>query len=141
MNEEQHSALALTEADAHALLRRAIRIIVIFGVLASLALWVGSGWRNAAMLATGAAISVASLYEWQRMIRIVNSRLGGDGEGQKMSASAAVMVLFFLLRLLVFAGAIYVSLKCFQGSAVALLCGLGLAVLATLWEALRLLRN
>ena len=138
-NEEQHSALSLTEADAHALLRRAIRIIVIFGVLASLALWIGSGWRNAAMLATGAAISAASLFEWQRMIRIVNAQLGG--EGQKGTAGAAFLVLFFLLRLLVFAVAIYVSLKCFRGSAVALLCGLGLAVLATLWEALRLLRN
>jgi hypothetical protein len=138
-NEEQHPALSLTEADAHAMLRRAIRIIVIFGVLASLALWIGSGWRNAAMLATGAAISAASLFEWQRMIRIVNAQLGG--EGQKGTTGAAFLVLFFLLRLLVFAGAIYVSLKCFRGSAVALLCGLGLAVLATLWEALRLLRN
>ena len=39
-------------------------------------------------------------------------------------------VVFFVLRLTVFAGVIYGSLKCFQGSVVALLCGLGLAVLA-----------
>ena len=44
------------------------------------------------------------------------------------------MVSFFLFRLMIFAGAIYGSLKCFQGSAVALLCGLGLAVIAIGWE-------
>jgi hypothetical protein len=53
----------------------------------------------------------------------------------------AIPILFFLFRLMVFAGAIYVSLKCFRGSAIALLCGLGLAVLSLVWEALGLLRN
>jgi hypothetical protein len=52
-----------------------------------------------------------------------------------------VSAVFFVLRLTVFAGAIYVSLKCFRGSLVALLCGLGLALLAMLWEAIRLLRE
>jgi hypothetical protein len=42
---------------------------------------------------------------------------------------------------MVFAGVIYGSLKVFHGSVVALLVGLGLAVLALVWEALRLLRN
>ena len=51
------------------------------------------------------------------------------------------MVLFFVLRLTVFAGVIYGSLKCFHGSVVALLFGLGLAVLTIGWEAIRLLRD
>ena len=51
------------------------------------------------------------------------------------------MVLFFVLRLTVFAGAIYGSLKCFQGSVIALLCGLGLAALAIGFEAIRMLRD
>jgi hypothetical protein len=46
-----------------------------------------------------------------------------------------------VLRLSVFAAAIYVSLKCFRGSAVALLCGLALAALTLVWEALRLHRD
>jgi hypothetical protein len=53
----------------------------------------------------------------------------------------AVAVVFFLFRLIVFAAAIYVSLKCFRGSGVALLFGLALAVLAIVWEAVRLLRE
>jgi hypothetical protein len=36
---------------------------------------------------------------------------------------------------------IYGSLKCFQGSVVALLCGLGLAALTVGWEAVVLLRD
>ncbi len=46
-----------------------------------------------------------------------------------------------MLRLTIFAAAIYGSLKCFQGSAIALLCGLGLAMIAMAWEALRLLKD
>ena len=56
-------------------------------------------------------------------------------------ASAPIVVLFFVLRLTVFAGVIYGSLKCFQGSVAALLFGLGLAVLAIGWEAIRLMRD
>jgi len=132
-----HPLATFTDADLQALLRRATRITITFGVLASLALWISSGWRNAAMLASGAAISVASIFEWKRIIRIVNAAL----DKQQLPGGTAVVVVFFLLRLLVFAGVIYVSLKCFRGSVVSLLCGLGLAVLAVLWEAIRLLRN
>jgi hypothetical protein len=132
-----HPLATFTDADLQALLRRAIRITIIFGVLAALALWISSGWRNAAMLASGAAISVGSIFEWKRIIRIVNAAL----DRKQLPGGTAVVVVFFLLRLAVFAGVIYVSLKCFRGSVVSLLCGLGLAVLAVLWEALRLLRN
>ncbi len=90
-------------------------------------LLVASGWRNAAMLAVGALISAASILEWQRLVRLINARL----DKQKTPRSAPLVVTFFVLRLTVFAGVIYGSLKCFQGSVVALLCGLGLAVVAT----------
>jgi len=53
----------------------------------------------------------------------------------------SIVMLFIAMVLPVFAAAIYGSLKCFQGSVVALLCGLGLAVLATAWESLRLLKD
>jgi hypothetical protein len=137
MTEETHPLASLTDAGLDALLKRAIRITVIFGVLAALAVWKASGWRNAAMLATGAAISAASILEWQRLIHVINAKLD-----QKQAPRGALLAgVFFATRLLVFAGAIYGSLKYLRGSVVALLCGLGLAALATLWEAIRLLRN
>ncbi|HEY1649811.1 MAG TPA: hypothetical protein VGF96_17640 [Terracidiphilus sp.] len=137
MTEETHPLASLTDAGLDALLKRAIRIIVIFGVLASLAVWKASGWRNAAMLATGTAISAASILEWQRLIHFINAKL----DQKQAPRGAAVAALFFVFRLILFAGAIYGSLKCFRGSVIALLCGLGLAVLAIFWEAIRLLRN
>jgi len=54
---------------------------------------------------------------------------------------ALLVALSFVLRLTVFGAAIYVSLKCFRGSTIALLCGLGLALITMAWEALRLLKD
>lgn len=126
-----------TDAGLEALLRRAIRMTIVIGLVAALILWRASGWRNGAMMAVGAAISAASIFEWQRLIRLINAKL----DRKQLSGGAALALVFFLFRLLVFAGVLYGSLKCFHGSVVALLFGLGLAILALLWEALRLLRN
>jgi hypothetical protein len=137
VTEETHPLVALTDEALEALLKRAMRDTLILGLFPALALLFASGWRNAAMLATGALISAASILEWQRLIRLINAKL----DNQKTPRSALVVVGFFVLRLTVFAGVIYGSLKCFQGSVIALLCGLGLAVIAMAWEALRMLKD
>ncbi|MGD0547231.1 MAG: ATP synthase subunit I, partial [Terracidiphilus sp.] len=137
MNQENHPIVDLCFADLDAMLRRALRNTLILGAVAALIVGIGGGWPSAALLAVGALISAASIWEWQRLVRLINARM----DQQKTPASAPVVVVFFVLRLTVFAGVIYGSLKCFHGSIVALLFGLGLAVLAIGWEALRLLRD
>jgi hypothetical protein len=137
MTDETHPLVGLTDAALEALLRRAIRDTLILGLIPTVILLIASGWRNAAMLAEGALISAASILEWQRLIRLINAKL----DKEKTPRSALLVVTFFLLRLAVFGAAIYGSLKCFQGSVVALLCGLCLAVVATAYEALRLLKD
>ncbi len=137
MTEDTHPIAALTDEALHSLLKRAIRYTLILGLVVGLVLLVASGWRNAAMFATGAVISAASILEWQRLIRLFNAKL----DQKKTPRGALAVVGFFVIRLTVFAAAIYGSLKCFQGSAIALLCGLGLAVIALAWEALRLLKD
>ncbi len=127
----------ITDEGVEAMLKRALRIVVILGVLASLVLWKAAGWRDAAMLATGAAISAASIYEWRRLVRFITVKM----DQKQTPRGASIAVLFFIFRLAIFGTAIYVSLKCFRGSGVALLCGLALAVLAITWEGLRLLRE
>lgn len=127
--------LELSNDAAEVMLQRAMRISLILGVISSAILLVASGWRDAAMLLTGALISAASIFEWQRLARVIRAKL----EAEKTPRSAPAVVVFFVLRLILYAGAIYVSLKCFQGSPVALLCGLGLAALTIAWQALRLL--
>jgi len=127
----------ISDELVEALLKRAIRKTLIIGILASAVLWIASGWRNAAMMAIGTAISAASIYEWRRLARWIAAKMGG----KPATRSSFIPVVFFLFRLVIFGGVLYVSLKCFRGSAIALLCGLSLAVLALVWEALGLLRN
>ena len=137
MTEEIPSIAHLTEEDLDALLKRSVRNTVILGLVPALVLLIASGWRNAAMLLTGALISAASLLEWQRLARLMNARM----KRKQAPRGAALAVGFFLVRLLIFAGVIYGSLKCFQGSGIALVCGLSLAVVTLTGEALRMLRS
>lgn len=137
MTDEIHPIAGLTDAALEAMLKRAMRITLLLGLVAAAIVCIASGWRNAAMLAVGAVLSAASILEWQRLIRLFNARL----DKQKAPRGAAAVVAFFVLRLTIFAGVIYGILKCFEGSAVALLCGLGLALVAMVWEALRLLKD
>jgi len=137
MSDELQIFTGITDADLEGLLHRALRNTLIFGLLASLVIWKAATWRDAAMMATGAAISAASILEWRRLARFIAAKM----DKKQTPRGSAFAVVFFVLRLTIFAAAIYVSLKCFRGSAIALLCGLALAVLTLVWEALRLLRN
>ncbi|HUX44083.1 MAG TPA: ATP synthase subunit I [Terracidiphilus sp.] len=137
MTEETKPGAELTDAALEAMLRRAVRNTLILGVIPAVVVLFVSGWRDAAMLASGAAISTASILEWRRLVRFINARLDNQ-KTPKAGASAAV---FFVLRLSIFAGVIYVSLRCFHGSVLALFYGLSLAVATLGWEALRLLRE
>jgi hypothetical protein len=127
MNQGSQQLFDLSDKAAQELLGKALRNTLIVGVLASVAVWVG--------LLTGTLISAASILEWQRLAKVISAAL----DQERIPRSAPGVVVFFVLRLTLYAGAIYGSLKCFQGSIVALLCGLGLAALAILWQAIRLL--
>ena len=135
--QETRPIIDLTPQDLESLFKRAMRNTLILGLVSGLVVAVGGGWRSGAMLVTGTLISAASIWEWQRLVRLINARM----DRQQTPTSATAVVLFFVLRLTIFAGVIYGSLKCFQGSIVAMLFGLCLAVLAIAWEALRLLRD
>ena len=135
MTQKAQSLLELPNDAAEVMLQRALYKTMILGVIASIMVLVASGWRNGLMLMVGALISAASIFEWQRLARVIRAKL----EAEKTPRSAPAVVVFFMLRLVLYGGAIYVSLKCLQGSAVALLCGLGLAAITILWQALRML--
>jgi len=137
MSAETHPLALLDDAALEKLLGHAMRNILILGLVAACALWLGSNWQNAAMMAVGALISAASILEWRRLIRIINAKL----DKKQTPAGATLAILFFVFRLTIFAGVIYGTLKCFRGSLVALLSGLALAVIAMAWEAIRLLKE
>ena len=137
MSQQNLPAVDFSNQAIEAVFKRAIRNTVILAIIATVVLLVGAGWRDAAMLATGTLISAASIFEWQRLVRVINAKL----DKQETPRSAPAVVIFFVLRLTIFSGVIYGSLKCFQGSVIALLCGLGLAALAIGWEAISMLRD
>ena len=124
--------------DAHlraAMLRSMRTVAVLSLALASILLLI-KGWQTALLLLVGAAISVSSLWEWQKLLVVILAKL----DNQQQVGSARVII-GFLLRLLVAAVVLYVSLKSLHGSVYALLGGLLLAVIALSIEAARLVRS
>ena len=136
-----HPILEFSDADLAALLKRVVWATAVLGAVVALILCVAMGWQTGALFAVGAAISIGSIYEWSRLIRKVTERLDGKKTGRGSGFSTGVVVILFLLRLALFAVVIYGSLKCFHGSPIALLCGLGLALAGLSWEAMRVLRG
>ena len=137
MSQPEHPIVNFTYPDLQAMLDRCWRNILILGGVSALAVWIGGGWRSAVLLLVGTLISALSVKGWQRLVGILNARIDNE-QAPRGTVSA---VLFFFVKLALFAAVIYGSLKCVHGSVWALFYGLGLAVLALGWEALRLLRN
>ena len=133
----EHPILDFGDADLVRLLRRSARLTAVLGVVLAIVVGVALGWGSGALLAVGAVISVASIFEWGRLIRLFNARM----DAQRLPRGAALSVVLFLVRLLFFAAAIYGSLKFLHGSVFSLIGGLALAVVALVWEALKVLRG
>jgi uncharacterized membrane protein len=140
-----HPIVDFNDADLNALMKRAARLTGILGLVVALGLWAAMSWRDAALFAVGTAISIASIFEWSRLIRLINTSMDANAEKKRTSRATAIFVSLFLVRLIFFAAAIYVSLRCFHdshhGSPIVLACGLGLGLVGLMWEAFRLLRG
>jgi len=134
---EANPFVDFTDADLKASMRRAMRFTAILTVVGALALGFAVGWQTGALFVAGAIVSLAGLYEWQQLIRVINAKL----DNQRSPRATGFTLTMFILRLGIAGLIIYVSLKCFHGSLYALLGGLGLAVVALTIEALRLLRS
>lgn len=131
------SVLNFSDTDLKAAMRRAIEFTAILAVMGFLGITALLDWQTGALFAVGALVSVASLYEWQRLIGVINAKL----DQQQVPRSSALVVVMFFLRLGIAALIIYASLRCFHGSLYALVAGLGLAIVALTVEALRMLRS
>ena len=128
--------LEFSDADLKAALYRALRTIAMLGAVLAVATSIVAGWRSGVLLLVGAIVSASGVYEWQRLIGVVNAHLD---KAEKPRSTGPVVAMFFL-RLMLAAGLVYVSLKCFHGSIYALLAGLALAVVGLTIEAVRLVR-
>lgn len=134
---ESNAFFHFTDADLRAAMRGAMWITAILAAVGAVVLSFTFGWQTAALFLSGAVVSVTGIYEWQQIITLVNAKLDNK---QPPRATGFTVVMFFL-RLGIAGLIIYASLRWFHGSLYALLAGLGLAVIALTFEALRTLRS
>lgn len=136
MNAGEGEIDLITETRLEAAMRRAMATVAGIALAAAGCLALAEGWRSGAMLLVGAGVSLASLWEWRRLMAVIMARLEnrqGVGTGRVIAG--------FLLRLSIAAAVLYVSLKSLHGSVYALLGGLLLAMVALAIEAGRLIRS
>jgi ATP synthase I chain len=125
-----------TDADLKAALRRAFKTTAIVGAVLSVVLAFVYGWQTGALLLAGTIISATGLWEWQRLVALINAKL----DNHKAAGAGRVMTTFFL-RLVLAGGLLYVSLRCLHGSVYALVAGLVLGIFALTVEAVRMIRS
>ncbi len=131
------SASAMTDDDLRGMLRRALRTVAILAAVLFIVFAFTLGWQTGLLLLAGAAISFTGIWEWRSLALAVFARLDNQQQARPMGRT---LVMFFL-RLGMAIAILYVSLRCLHGSLYALLAGLGLAVIALSFEALRYLRG
>jgi uncharacterized membrane protein len=143
--EPVHPLVAFGDEDLKAVMKRAARLTAILGIVVAVVLCFAMNWRDGALFAVGTAISILSIFEWSRLIRLFNLSMDAGAASGKKPRGAALTVSLFMVRLIFFAAAIYVSLRCFHdskhGSPIVLACGLALGLVGLIWEALRVLRG
>lgn len=130
-------AASMTDDDLREMLRRALRTVVVLGLVLFLVFTFTMGWQTGLLELAGALISYTGIREWRNLALAVFAKLDNQESARPMGRT---LVMFFL-RLGVVAAILYVSLRCLHGSVYALVAGIGLAVVALSFEALRLLRN
>lgn len=128
---------AMTDADLERMLSRALRLVVILGLILGVVFAAARGWQTGVLELVGAAISWTGIHEWKNLALAVFARLDNQRAPRPMGRTLGM----FFLRLGVVGAVLYVSLKCLHGSVYALVAGIALSVIALSVEALRLLRG
>jgi hypothetical protein len=131
------SETSFTEGDVRAVLVRTVRLLAIFAAVGMVVAGLKMGWRSSVLLLVGSAISATGLWEWIRLMGAIMERVDG---AENVRPMGMVLVGFFL-RLGLTIGVLYVSLKFLHGSVIALALGLGLGIVALIFEVIRLARS
>ena len=127
----------MTDAELQTMLRRALRLVLILGILLALLFTGARGWQSGLLALAGAAISYTGILEWRSLSLAIFARLDNQERPRPMGRT----LLMFFVRLGAVGAILYVSLRCLHGTVYALIAGIGLAVVALSFEALRLIRG
>ena len=126
----------MTDQDFRSLLGRALRVVAILTPILFAVFTFTLGWQTGLLFLAGAVISWTGIWEWRSLSERIFAHLDNRREP---GTTRRTLVLFFL-RLGLAIALLYVSLRCLHGTVYALVTGLGLAVLALTFEAVRFLR-
>ena len=83
----------LTDADVRRAMLSSLRLLAIFTVAATAIFWIKAGWPSGALVVVGATISGASLWEWTRLMNILNQAMDA---GRTKRPIGLTLVGFFL---------------------------------------------
>ena len=131
----------LSDNDLRQTMLAAMRLLVVLAFIATLLFWWKSGWQSAVLLLIGAAISAASLWEWMRLITLMNHAMDVSAAGGSAARPMGLTIVGFFLRIGLTVGVLYVSLKYLDGTVFALAAGLGLGVFSLSVEGVRLMNR
>jgi hypothetical protein len=127
----------LTDSDLRNTMLAALRLLAGLAVVVAALFWWKMGAQSALLVAIGAAISGASLWEWLRLMTAVNASMDGGATPRPMG----MILTGFFLRLGLTVVVLYVSLKYLDGTVFALAAGIGLGVLSLTIEAVKLMKR
>lgn len=127
----------LTDADLRHTMLGAVRLVGVLAAVVLVLFWWRAGWQSAVLVAVGAGISAASLWEWQRLMTAMNERM----DGGRTSRPTSAILTGFLLRIGLTLVVLYGSVRYLHGTVLALAAGLGLGVVALSVQAVRLLKR
>lgn len=136
MSTDPPASSNMTDEDLRSLLGRALRLVAILTPILFLIFTFTLGWQTGLLFLAGAVISWSGIWEWRSLSERIFAHLDNRHEP---GTTRRTLVLFFL-RLGLAIAILYVSLRCLHGTVYALVTGLGLAVVALTFEAIRLLR-
>jgi len=132
----------LSDADLRNTMLAAMRLLAVLAVLVLALFWWKSGWQSGLLVAIGAAISGASLWEWMRLMTAVNVAMDLAVKDQGATPRPMGMILTgFFLRLGLTLAVLYASLKYLHGTVFALAAGIGLGVFSLTVEAVKLMKR
>jgi hypothetical protein len=130
-------AVAMTDNDLFAMLHRAMRLVIILGIVLAIVFTIKAGWQSGLLALVGAGISFTGIREWRTLSLTLFAHMDDRPAARPMGRT----VVMFLLRLCLVGAVLYVSLRCLHGTIYALVAGIALSVLALSFEALRHLRG
>jgi small-conductance mechanosensitive channel len=132
LNQElSNEDLARDEKFASGAFRRIQRFMIALALLFALAVWLRLGWKIALGFVAGGAISYLNFYSLKRVVNALADRATQTGKG----GSSTAVVLRFMLRYFLMAGAAYAILSGSPVSLYGFLAGLFLPVAAIGCEA------